>query len=129
MTRALGKNELLLYHNNNKKSKNEEKLKSFGFFLLFYYHMFDALLYKWLSIYSYLTPFHSSTCPIFFSDLLMKNRLLHILYKKKQFSMKSAYFDLQVSMLWRYLLAKKDKVIKLSASQTKVQRRFEDNKV
>ena len=33
-----------------------------------------------------------------FSDLLMKNRLLHILYKKKQFSMKSAYFDLQVSM-------------------------------
>ena len=36
--------------------------------------------------------------PNFFSDLLMKNRLLHILYKKKQFSMKSAYLDLQVSM-------------------------------
>ena len=34
----------------------------------------------------------------FFSHLLMKNRLLHILYKKKQFSMKSAYLDLQVSM-------------------------------
>ena len=59
-----------------------------------------------------------------FSDLLMKNRLLHILYKKKLFSMKlkSAYLDLPVSNLWIYY---KDQV---SSLKLRTNPKFEQDK-